>query len=97
MYFSDEDLRHLESLAMIDLDKESREKLRLQLSRIIDFVRDIDRIEGRGHQTGPEIDRGSPEGRGDVPYDGLSRDDVLGQAPDTHDGFFRVPPVIDDE
>jgi Asp-tRNA(Asn)/Glu-tRNA(Gln) amidotransferase C subunit len=33
--------------------------------------------------------------REDLPAICLDRDVVLGQAPDSHKGHFRVPPVID--
>jgi aspartyl-tRNA(Asn)/glutamyl-tRNA(Gln) amidotransferase subunit C len=89
MEFSD-----LEALARVDLDPEERDRLRLQLDRILGFVRKLQEVE-----TGKD---GSPEAAGsapasDEPHECLDREEVLGQAPERENGFFRVPPVIDRE
>ncbi len=97
MRFSDADLRHLESLAMIDLDGESRERLRLQLPRIIEMVRYMEKIETGDDPAEPAGISSGPGSAEDVPSAGLEREEILAQAPDTHEGFFRVPPVIDGE
>ncbi len=92
MEFSD-----LEALARVDLEPEERDRLRLQLDRIIGFFRKLQDVEtggtgaggaGRGPVTQPALDE---------PEACLHREEVLGQAPDREGGFFRVPPVIDRE
>lgn len=91
---TDKEFSDLEGLARVDLDPEERDILRLQLDRILGFVRKLKEVE-------TETD-GSPEPGGsapasDQPRECLDREEVLGQAPEREEGFFRVPPVIDRE
>jgi aspartyl-tRNA(Asn)/glutamyl-tRNA(Gln) amidotransferase subunit C len=87
----------LEALARVDLGPEEREKLRLQLDRILGFVRklqDIDTGDTGEPREGPR--RGAAPAP-DEPRECLDREEVLSQAPDREGAFFRVPPIIDRE
>ncbi len=94
MYLSDEELKKLEHLAMLRLEGGSREKLRIQLNRIIEFVGILQKVDTSG--IDPAADTAVPVSslRGDEPGDCLSREEVLGQAPACRGGLFEVPPVI---
>ena len=94
MKLTDMELRDLEALARVDLDPEERDRLRLQLDRIIGFVHKIAEVDA-GSGTEEESSPVLPSA--DEPHDCLDREEVLGQAPDREDVFFRVPPVIDRE
>ncbi len=95
MQLSDEELGHLERLARLKLDGESREKLRGQLERIIEFVKQLQAVD-TGRVT-PGADTGTHEAfyREDGTGACLERSEVLGQAPETKSGMFSVPPVIE--
>jgi aspartyl-tRNA(Asn)/glutamyl-tRNA(Gln) amidotransferase subunit C len=95
MELNDADLKHLEKLARVELSGEAREKLRRQLGDIIEFVRRLQAIDTRGYRPKAYLGGFEPELRGDGTQECLSRDEVLASAPDGHDGFFRVPAVID--
>ncbi len=101
MKLTDMEFGDLEAIARVDLDPEERDRLRLQLDRIIGFVRKLQEVETGG--TGADGVRGGATGgtvtqpAADEPGDCLDREEVLGQAPDREGGFFRVPPVIDRE
>ena len=88
------ELKKLEKLARLKLDEKSRDKLRIQLARIIDFVRllqDIDTTPVReGEKTAPR----SSSGREDRAEKSLPRDEILDVAR-CEKGMFRIPPVID--
>jgi len=95
MQITDRELERLGELANIDIDPDSREKLMMEMSGILEFVEKVQKalISEDTDEAGPE-----PSGTGmreDVPAPCLDRDIVLGQAPDSHKGHFRVPPVID--
>ena len=91
---TDMEFGDLETLARVDLEPEERDRLRLQLDRIIEFFRKLQEVEtgeiGAGGATGAVPAFDEPEAC-------LDREEVLGQAPDREGGFFRVPPVIDRE
>jgi aspartyl-tRNA(Asn)/glutamyl-tRNA(Gln) amidotransferase subunit C len=94
---TDMEFGDLEALARIDLGPEERDRLRLQLGRILGFVRKLQEVDaGEQEETGPAL-TGRLITASDEPGECLEREEVLGQAPDREDGFFRVPPVIDRE
>ncbi len=94
---SDEEIKHVEKLARIRLDDEAREKLRGQLSRIIDFVQKLQNTDTAGFERGGEASKEDAFLRGKKAGDELDREHVLGEAPKRKDGYFTVPPVIDRE
>lgn len=97
MALTERELEHLERLARVRLSGESREKLRGQLARIIDFVRQLQEIDTKGLK--PRADVGALESvtRPDEVKPCLPRDEVLAASPENRDGFFVVPAVIDAE
>jgi aspartyl-tRNA(Asn)/glutamyl-tRNA(Gln) amidotransferase subunit C len=95
MKITDREVERLGKLANIDIDPDSREKLMMEMPEILEFVEKVQKalIGEDADEAGPE-----PSGTGmreDAPAPCLDRDVVLGEAPDSHKGHFRVPPVID--
>jgi aspartyl-tRNA(Asn)/glutamyl-tRNA(Gln) amidotransferase subunit C len=92
---TEHELEHLERLARVRLSGESREKLREQLARIIDFVRVLQSVDT--DSLGPGACAGEPRPglRADETKPSLPRDEVLGVSPKSKNGFFAVPPVIE--
>jgi len=84
----------LETLARIELTPAEKERLIVQLDRIVGYVRQLQQIDT---DTVPPFQ--SPGGRtplrDDKTGDCLDRDSVLDEAPDTADRHFRVPRVIE--
>ena len=97
MTFSDDDLRHIEALACIRLDDESRERLRPQIEQIIGFVRRLEGIDASSFEPRAYVGEWKRDLRADAVGPCLPRDEVLGEAPGADDGYFRVPPVIGSE
>lgn len=97
MSLSDEETKHIEELAKIRLDPEARDRLRAQLSDIIDFVRTLQKTDTSGYPGTPYLERFSAKLRGSTPGGELDHEEVMEQAPDRNGGFFRVPPVIEKE
>jgi aspartyl-tRNA(Asn)/glutamyl-tRNA(Gln) amidotransferase subunit C len=95
MELSDHELEHLERLARVRLGDESRERLREQLARIIEFVRQLQAVDTTGVEPRAYVGEFKPELRGDAARACLPRDEVLAAAPDQRYGFFSVPPVIE--
>jgi aspartyl-tRNA(Asn)/glutamyl-tRNA(Gln) amidotransferase subunit C len=95
MELSDGDLKHLERLARVRLSGASRERLREQLARIIDFVRRLQEIETPGHEQCAGRESRTAQLRSDVTLPCLSKEEVLAESPECENGMFRVPPVIE--
>ena len=95
MKLKESDLKHLEKLARVELSGESRGKLLEQLGDIIGFVQKLQAIDTTGYSPRAYLGGFEPELRADEAAECLSRDEVLGEAPDAVSGLFRVPPVIE--
>lgn len=97
MKLTDMEFGELEALARVDLDPEERDRLRLQLDRILGFLRKLQEVEiGEARAGGEQGPLPLPPASDEV-GECLDREEVLGQAPDSDGGFFRVPSVIDRE
>lgn len=97
MEFTEKDLEHLERLSRIRLSEESREVLRGQLARIIDFVRELQAIDTSGFEAASLDWEIFVPLRDDKSLACLDRESVLREAPDRRGDFFGVPPIIEGE
>lgn len=89
MAISREDIAHLAKLAGLELQAGEIARLEGDLTRILDYLRILGAAEG---ETPPDDPPGAL--RPDESRPGISRDLALLNAPATHAGCFRVPPVI---
>lgn len=92
MQIDDELLGKLQRLAMIEIDDEHKEKVRENLSEILNFVEnlnsiDTDSITLTNNEKTPL--------RADEPKQSTIAKEVLANAPSTQDGFFIVPKIIE--
>ncbi len=89
-------IRHLETLARIDLTDEERTRLSEQLDRIIEYVEQLREIDTDDIvPTSAVVHQEQSALRPDELRPGLDREVILGQAPDAKGGFFRVPKVVE--
>ncbi len=93
----DIDIAHVAQLARIALGPDEEELYRSQLGVILDHAArvqaaDTDGVPPTAHPL-PMVNAF----REDIVRPGLSHSDALHQAPDAHDGYFRVPPALDVE
>lgn len=93
----DIDIAHVAKLARIQLSDEELASYRAQLSVILDHAAQVQALATDGvPPTSHPLDMVNAF-REDVVTESLDRDVVLSQAPDAIDGFFRVPPSLDNE
>jgi aspartyl-tRNA(Asn)/glutamyl-tRNA(Gln) amidotransferase subunit C len=93
MKLTEDELRHIERLARVSLSGESREKLKAQLADIVRFVQKLQAVDTSG--IARPATAGGSRLRDDTPEDCLQRDEVLEEAPEQEEGFFKVPAVIE--
>lgn len=88
MTVDDEEVRHVATLARIDLDDEEVERFTGQFAEILDHFEALDDV--------PEVDP-DPElanvMRPDEVEAGLTQAEALRNAPETEDGYFKGPSV----
>ena len=87
--------RHVARLAQIEFDEESLESLRSDLDAVLDYVAQLDEIDLEGVEpTTHAIPLELP--LGDDAVDArVERAEILANAPDTRDGMFCVPRVVE--
>ena len=90
-------IAHLEALAKIEIPRESIGKIASQLERIISYIEKLQEVDTADIEPTRLMKTEKQALRKDAVTHGLSRDEALEAAPDTMDGFFRVPLIIDKE
>ena len=93
MAITREQVVHVAKLARLELSDEELERMREQLSAILEAVGkvselDLEAVEPTAHPL--DLVNVFAE---DVPRPSLPREDALANAPDPEDGFFGVPAV----
>ena len=91
-----EEVEHVARLARLELRPEDKERMRRELDGILAYIDklralDVDGVEPTSHAV-PLTNIM----RDDEPRPSLPRDEMLANAPDPHDDFFRVPKIIED-
>jgi aspartyl-tRNA(Asn)/glutamyl-tRNA(Gln) amidotransferase subunit C len=88
-----EQVLHVAKLARLELSDQELERMREQLSAILEAVGKVSELDLEGVEpTAHPLDLVNVLAD-DVPQPCLSREDALANAPDPEDGFFGVPAV----
>ena len=96
MAITREEVLHVARLARLSLPEADADRLRVQLSAILDYVKQLDRLDTRDVvPTSHAVETGTPF-RDDVVAPFGDKEAILANAPDRHDDFFRVPRIIED-
>lgn len=93
MAITREDVVHVARLARLELSDEELERMREQLSAILEAVGKVAQLDLEGVEpTAHPLDLVNVLGDDD-PRPCLTREEALANAPDPEDGFFGVPAV----
>jgi len=88
MTVDDEEVRHVASLARVDLEDEEVELFVEQFGDILEYFEALDDV--------PEVEREAELAnvmRPDEVRESLSQEEALENAPETEDGYFKGPKV----
>jgi aspartyl-tRNA(Asn)/glutamyl-tRNA(Gln) amidotransferase subunit C len=96
MLISLEDVDHVATLARLGLSQSERETLRTQLSSILAYVETLSELDTSTVTPASQVIRLENVKRPDTRRAGLSLEDVMANAPDRQDDYFRVPAVLDE-
>ena len=96
MAISREEALHVARLARLALPDAEVDRLRDQLSALLDYMKQLDRLDTRDVvPTSHAVETGTPF-RDDVARPFGDREALLKNAPDRAGDFFRVPRIIED-
>ncbi len=95
-----EDVERVAELARLDLKPEESARMLHDLSAILGYVAELNRLNTAGiaplAEVGElQIESGIGELREDMPALSLDRAAVMAEAPETDGSFFKVPKVIE--
>jgi aspartyl-tRNA(Asn)/glutamyl-tRNA(Gln) amidotransferase subunit C len=88
-------VRHVATLAELELTDAEEEKLAGELARIVDYVAELNAIDTSNVPPTAVIAHGAAGLRSDVVEPGLSNEDALAGAPNAQHGGFSVPTFIE--
>lgn len=92
-----QDVRHIARLARLALTDDELERVRRELNRIMDHFAELQELDTSGvEQTSHAIPMTNVY-REDESLPGMLPQKVVQNAPDSVDGFFRVPAFMEDE
>jgi len=90
-----ETVNRIAELARLEIPEARRDAVAAELTRILEFVATLDRLDAAGDPPLPGVacDGGLREDREDGRR--LGAEAALAGAPEADDGFFVVPPVVE--
>jgi aspartyl-tRNA(Asn)/glutamyl-tRNA(Gln) amidotransferase subunit C len=95
MPLSLKEVEHIARLARLELTDEQKARYREQLEAILDHMARLQELDTQDIPPTASVSVGQMPLRADEPRPGLSRDDLLKNAPQEDDGQFRIPPVFE--
>ncbi|MEM9230542.1 MAG: Asp-tRNA(Asn)/Glu-tRNA(Gln) amidotransferase subunit GatC [Pseudomonadota bacterium] len=87
--------RRVAHLARIEVDEAALEPLAQDLSRILDFMDELNEVDVSGVEPMTSVTPMDLPQRLDEVSDGGRQTDILRNAPDAREGFFAVPKVVE--
>ena len=90
MALSIADVEHVAALARLGLTEDEKERLRVQLSSILEHIAVMERLDTSAIPPTAQVIALSNVLREDVVRPGLSQEQALANAPRERDGFFEV-------
>lgn len=88
-------VRHIANLARIEVRDEELDHLAGELSHILHFVEQLAEVNTDGVAPMTSVAAMTLPWRADAVTDGNRRDDILANAPESDEGFFLVPKVVE--
>ncbi len=89
------EVEHIARLARLGLTPEDREKFAGQLNEILVYMEKLEELDVEGVEPMAHVLDLKNVLRDDCPRPGIDRGEILDNAPEQYEGYFRVPPVIE--
>jgi aspartyl-tRNA(Asn)/glutamyl-tRNA(Gln) amidotransferase subunit C len=88
-------VRHVAKLARLELSEAEVARFTPQLQSILSYVAQLQKLDTDAVEPFTRLSDTSDATRADVVRQGLDSAAALANAPERHESFFRVPPVLD--
>jgi aspartyl-tRNA(Asn)/glutamyl-tRNA(Gln) amidotransferase subunit C len=94
MKISRAEVEHIANLARLELAEDEIEQLQTDLSQILEYVDQLNEVDTTGVLPTAHVVAQEDVLRQDVARHSLSTEEVLANAPETEEGYFRVHAVL---
>lgn len=94
---SKDKVKQIGKLACIPINEEEAEKYSSDLSRTLDFIEKVKQIDTKNFGETSNVTGMENIFREDIVQPSLSQDQALSGTNNTHNGFFKVKAVLEDE
>lgn len=93
---SKDDVEHVAKLSNLSLSEEEVSTFQKQLSEVVNYIDDLNQVDVSGVEPTSQTTGLHNVTRADEvnPTRVLSQEEAVSQAENSHNGFFKVPPVI---
>ena len=95
MAITRDEVRRIAELARLEIPESSLERMAAELSAVLAFAATLHRLELEGFEPSSFAPAGAPLREDVVNGRRLTPEAALAAAPDREDGFFRVPPIVE--
>jgi aspartyl-tRNA(Asn)/glutamyl-tRNA(Gln) amidotransferase subunit C len=92
-----DEVRRIAALANIGLEAAEVTAMTAELGQIVEFVEALQRVDTADVPPTDQVTGLVDVWRADEVQEGLSREELLANAPAQHEGFFKVKRVLDNE
>ena len=89
-----EEVRRIATLANIGLDETEIDRMAEELNQIVRFVEELQRVDISGLEPTDQVTGLVDVTRNDEVRQDFSREELLANAPDQQDGYFKVKRVL---
>ena len=95
MPISRDEVNRIAELARLEIPEEKLDRMAAELSQVLDFAATLNRLDLAGLTPSQFAPVDAPLREDVVNGRRLPRESALAAAPEREDGFFRVPPVVE--
>jgi aspartyl-tRNA(Asn)/glutamyl-tRNA(Gln) amidotransferase subunit C len=95
MPLSPQEVEHIAKLARLQLTDAQKTRYRGQLEAILDHIAKLQELDTENVPPTASVSVAQMPLRADEPRPGLSKDELLKNAPKQEDGQFQIPPVFE--
>jgi len=88
------EIKHLADLAQINIDGKEIQKLSLQLSKIVEYVSELNDVDTKNAVPTSQTTGLTDIASDDSAFSSLEQDDAVGRSKNAYQGFFKVPITI---
>ena len=93
-----EEIKKIASLAKINISDDELDEYSVQTSKILEYISTLNEVDtSKIEEFSNQLFNNKQSLRDDIAKDSLSRDEVVGLAPDSDGVYFKVPKVIKEE